>query len=73
MPPTVLVVALLSFNLGLEAAQIGVATVLLPIGFLARETVLYRARFLTGLSGMVAVIALAWFTDRATGLEFMPF
>jgi HupE / UreJ protein len=73
LPPQTLVVALLAFNLGLEAAQVGIASLLLPAGFLARHTRTYRLRVLPGVSGAVALLALAWFTDRAAGWQLMPF
>jgi HupE / UreJ protein len=73
LPPVTLAAALLAFNLGLEAAQIGVAALVLPVGFLVRHTTAYRQRFLPGVSGAVALLALAWFTDRAAGWQLMPF
>ena len=73
LPPMALGVALISFNLGLEAAQVSIASVVLPIGFLLRNTVVYPRRILPGISGAVAFVALAWFTDRAAGLNLMPF
>ena len=73
LPPMALGVALISFNLGLEAAQVSIAAVVLPIGFLLRNTMVYPRRILPGISGAVALVALAWFTDRASGLGFMPF
>jgi hypothetical protein len=73
LPPLPLAAALLSFNLGLEAAQLVVAAVLLPAGFLARNSRIYRARLLPGLSGAVALLALLWFTDKAAGVQLLPF
>ncbi len=73
LPPVALGVALVSFNLGLEAAQVTIASVVLPIGFLLRHTIVYPRRILPGISGAVALLALAWFTDRAAGLGFIPF
>ena len=73
LPPVALGVALVSFNLGLEAAQVTIASVVLPIGFLLRHTTVYPRRILPGISGAVAVLALAWFTDRVAGLGLVPF
>ena len=73
LPPVALGVALISFNLGLEAAQVSIACLVLPIGFLLRNTMVYPRRILPGISGAVALVALAWFTDRAAGLGLMPF
>ncbi len=73
LPPLALGIALISFNLGLEAAQVSIAAIVLPIGFLLRNTIVYPRRIMPGISGAVAVVALAWFADRASGLGFMPF
>jgi hypothetical protein len=73
LPPIALGVALISFNLGLEAAQITIASIVLPIGFLLRHTIIYPKRILPGISAGVALISLAWFTDRVAGLQLMPF
>jgi hypothetical protein len=73
LPPLALGVALLSFNLGLEAAQVSIAVVVLPIGFALRNTRLYPRRIMPGISGAVAVVAVAWFTDRVMDLGMMPF
>ncbi len=73
LPPLALAVALVSFNLGLEAAQVAVAAVVLPIGFALRNTNLYPRLVMPGISGAVALIAIAWFADRALDLGMMPF
>jgi hydrogenase/urease accessory protein HupE len=73
LPPVALGIALISFNLGLEAAQVAIACCVLPIGYLMRNTLVYPRRILPGISGVVAVLALAWFTDRVAGLGLMPF
>jgi hypothetical protein len=73
LPPVALGVALISFNMGLEAAQVTIASIVLPIGFLLRHTIVYPRRIMPGISGVVALVALAWFTDRAAGLQIMPF
>jgi len=73
LPPVALGIALISFNLGLEAAQVSIAAVVLPIGFVLRNTRLYPRRIMPGISGAVAVVALAWFTDRVMDLGMMPF
>jgi HupE / UreJ protein len=73
LPAGVLALALLSFNLGLEAAQIGIASLTLPFGFAFRNTRSYQAGLLPGASAVVAIIASAWFIDRAGDLGMMPF
>ena len=73
LPLPQLAVALISFNLGLEAAQLSLAAVILPLGFLARHTVFYPRVVLPGLSACVGAVALAWFVDRAGDFGLMPF
>jgi hydrogenase/urease accessory protein HupE len=73
LPPLQLAVALLSFNLGLEAAQVTIAALVLPLGFLARRTLFYPRVVMPGLSGAVGAVAMAWFIDRAWDFGFMPF
>jgi hypothetical protein len=73
LPPVALGIALISFNLGLEAAQVTIASIVLPIGFILRNTFVYPRRIMPIMSGAVALVALAWFTDRAVGLQLMPF
>jgi HupE / UreJ protein len=73
LPLKQMAVALLSFNLGLEAAQVSIAAAVLPLGFLARRTLFYPRVVLPGLSGAVGAVAMAWFVDRAGDFGFMPF
>lgn len=73
LPALATATALLSFNLGVEAAQLLVAVVVLPLGFALRNFRLYPARLLPGASGVVAVMAFAWFADRAFGWKLGPF
>jgi hydrogenase/urease accessory protein HupE len=73
LPPLQLAVALLSFNLGLEAAQISIAALVLPLGYLARRTSFYPRLVMPGISAAVGAVAMAWFVDRAGDFGFMPF
>ena len=73
LPPLATATALFSFNLGVEAAQIICAVVILPLGYALRNIRVYPARLLPGASGVVALMALAWFADRAFGLKVGPF
>lgn len=73
LPPVALGVALISFNLGLEAAQVAIACIVLPIGFTLRHTIVYPRRIMPGISTAVACVSAAWFTDRILNLGLMPF
>lgn len=73
LPAGTLATALLSFNLGLEVAQLAFAALVLPPCLLLRGMERDRAAFAPGLSAATALVALAWFTDRAGDFGLMPF
>lgn len=64
LPALPLAVALVSFNAGVEAAQMLAAVIVLPVGFALRHVRLYPQRFLPAASGMAGLVALAWFARR---------
>ncbi len=68
LPAWPLAVALFSFNLGVEAAQLLAAAIVLPIGFALRHVRLYSGRFLPGASGLAGLLAIAWFAQRTLRL-----
>ena len=68
LPAWPLAVALFSFNIGVEAAQLVAATLVLPVGFALRHVRAYPARFLPGASGVAGLVALAWFARRTLSL-----
>ena len=63
-------IALLGFNLGVEAGQVTVVACLLPALYLIRATAFYRHVVLTAGSCVVALIAVAWFLERALDMRF---
>ncbi len=73
LPPLATATALVSFNLGVEAAQVLVACLVLPLGFALRDLRVYSARLLPGASAIAAAVALVWFADRAFGWKIGPF
>jgi HupE / UreJ protein len=58
---------LLAFNLGVEAGQLAIVAVFLPIAYLLRQTPFYRTGVLYGGSCMAGLCALLWFWQRAFG------
>ncbi len=68
LPAWPLAVALFSFNVGVEAAQLVAAMLVLPVGFALRHVRAYPARFLPGASGVAGLVALAWFARRTLSL-----
>ena len=73
LPQGALAVALLGFNLGVEAGQLAIVAAFLPLAFALRRTGFYRHAVLTGGSLMIALLAGLWFVERAFELKLMPF
>ncbi len=72
LPSRGTVLALVSFNVGIELAQLIVVVVAFPALALASRRPWYRRRVLIPLSAAVALIALVWFFKRAFALDFLP-
>lgn len=73
LPQQALALALLGFNVGVEAGQLAIVLVFLPLAFALRGTGFYRRGVLVGGSLVIAALAGAWFAERAFELSFMPF
>lgn len=73
LPANAQLLALLGFNVGVEVGQLAIVAAFLPIAFLLRNTTFYRYVILTVGSILIAMLALAWFIERAFNLEFLPF
>jgi hypothetical protein len=63
LPSRELIGALLGFNAGVELGQAAIVIVLLPVLYVIRKTLVYRALLFAG-SGAVAVIASIWTYQR---------
>ena len=64
LPAAALAIALVSFNLGLEAVQVAIALGASPIGSLVRVSPAVSRRLLPVLSAGAAVVAALWFSER---------
>jgi hypothetical protein len=64
LPKTALLASLFGFNLGVEIGQLCIVAAFLPLAFALRHTLFYR-RLLTGGSALIALVAVAWFVERA--------
>lgn len=73
LPQQTLILALVGFNLGVEAGQLAIVAVFLPIAFMLRRSSFYRRIVLLGGSAAIALLAFLWLLERALDLEFMPF
>jgi hypothetical protein len=63
LPSHELIGTLLGFNVGVELGQTAIVLAVLPLLFVIRKTLAYRA-LLFGGSGAVAVIATIWTYQR---------
>lgn len=69
LPRDALAIALVGFNLGVEAGQLVVVSAFLPAAYLLRRTWFYRRMVLVGGSALIAVIAALWLVERAFDVE----
>jgi hypothetical protein len=64
-----LVLALLGFNLGVEAGQLAIVAAFLPLAFALRHGRLYRWGLFGAGSVLIALLASAWLAERALDLR----
>jgi len=62
-------IALLGFNLGVEAGQLAIVSVFLPIAYLLRSYWFYKQVILNAGSQAIMLVALVWFLQRAFDLS----
>lgn len=65
LPQGATVLALASFNAGVEVGQLALVAIFLPLAWLARSSWLYRALLVKGGSACIALLACAWLVQRA--------
>ncbi len=73
LPQNTLVLALVGFNLGVEAGQLALVILFLPLVFRLRHTGLYQRVLMIGGSLVIVILACMWFIERALNLEFINF
>ena len=69
LPQESLLVALVGFNLGVEAGQLVLVAVFLPLAYALRRTWVYRRMVFVGGSAAIALIAALWMIERVFNLE----
>jgi hypothetical protein len=72
LPPARKLVALFSFNVGVELGQLAVVAGLLPVLFLIRRSAAYTQVALPAGSLVIMVIGFMWLLQRATGMNIVP-
>lgn len=70
LPQASLLLALVSFNLGVEAGQLAIVTVLMPIAFALRASWFYQRLALSAGSLLIVTLASVWLVERALELRF---
>ena len=65
--------ALLGFNLGVEAGQLAIVAIFIPLAFLTRFTRLYRQAVMMGGSILVMILSVVWIIERAFDLSLLTF
>jgi len=65
LPTGSLALSLFGFNLGVEAGQLAIVALFLPLAFLLRSTWAYRRMLFAGGSVAIAAIAAVWLVERA--------
>lgn len=73
LPQNALILSLFGFNVGVEIGQLAIVALFLPLIFSLRKTPLYKTVFLFGGSGIIILISILWFIERAFNLSYMPF
>ena len=65
LPAGSLALSLAGFNLGVEAGQLAIVVLFLPLAFALRSTWAYRRMVFAGGSAAIAMVASVWLVERA--------
>ena len=65
LPQDTLLLALVGFNLGVEAGQLVIVGAFLPLAYLQRDTWIYRRVVFAGGSALIVLVAALWLVERA--------
>jgi hypothetical protein len=71
LPAGALAVALVSFNLGVEAGQLAIVSVILPVAYLCRHWRLYPPFVLGAGSCGIVAIASVWLIERSLNVSLL--
>jgi hypothetical protein len=72
LPGAALITALIGFNLGVEAGQIAIVAVFLPLAYFWRRSWAYRKIVFQAGSVAIALIALLWMIERVLDINLDP-
>ena len=71
LPRDALALALVGFNLGVEAGQLAIVAAFLPLAYALRSGPFYRRVVLQAGSWAIAGLAAVWFVERAFSVELL--
>jgi hypothetical protein len=71
LPQGALLLALVGFNLGVEAGQLAIVSAFLPAAYVLRRTRFYRRAVFAGGSAAIALLASVWLIERAFDLKLL--
>jgi len=71
LPRDALVLALVGFNLGVEAGQLAIVAAFLPLAYFSRGGWFYQRVILFGGSMAIAAVALVWLLERALNMKLI--
>ena len=71
LPRDALVLALVGFNLGVEAGQLSIVAAFLPLAYFMREGWFYRRVVLVGGSTAIVAVALVWLLERVMNMKLI--
>jgi len=73
LPRDALLLALVGFNLGVEAGQLVIVSAFLPTAYGLRRTAFYQRVVFLGGSVLICLVASVWFVERAFKLKLLVF
>lgn len=71
LPPGALLLALVGFNLGVEAGQLAIVSAFLPAAYWLRASWFYQRVVLIGGSSLIALLASVWLVERLFELKLL--
>jgi len=72
LPQGALLLALVGFNLGVEAGQLVIVSAFLPFAYALRGSWFYRRAVFYGGSTAIALVAAMWLAERALNIKLLP-
>ena len=72
LPQDTLLLALVGFNVGVEAGQLAIVSTFLPLAYTLRGTWFYRTMIFSAGSTAIAAVAMVWLVERALDVKLWP-